>query len=132
MNKWINFNTPNNQKVWADMCELMKAQPMTSPEMGRAIGIAESRASSFILHHRPLVHISFWKQTGCCWTAVYALGKGVDAVKPERVDPAKVKREQFLKRPRGFVPQPVARDWAVEMLFGPAVNLNAELREMRA
>ena len=127
----INFTTPLSIQRWSEICALIGKKPMTAPEIARAIKTPPERANAFFRHYRHLVHICDWRQGRI---AVWALGSAEDAPKPSmvKVGMQEARRAELVRRARGFKPQAVARDWSVAMVFGPAVNLNAELAGMRA
>lgn len=118
------------------------AQPMSQADISRKLLIARATSYAFFRHlcaHKK-VHIVDWRRDHNRYTALWGWGPGIDAIEPLFVKLQKlskpkpgVEQPAYVHVPRSFKPQPVFRDRAVEMFFGPAyVGLGAELQGMRS
>lgn len=130
----LGFTTPKNVKRWADMQALMAAEPITAPDMARALELPPEMVNAFLRNYRLSVFISSWRLARTTWTPVWSLGEQEDARRPVPLVARVPKRKKVVRVHKApeYKVQPVVRDWSVTMLFGNGVNLNAELAGMRA
>lgn len=130
----IKFDSKKNVARWEQIRSLIATTPMTAPDVAKIMGLQSEYINAFIRYYRLSVHIAAWNQERSPWAPLWLLGEARDTPRPPspRARYVKVERPPMSERSFGFVKQAVARDWSVEMFFGPAVDLNAELRGMHA
>lgn len=135
-----NFTTPKSLQRIALLESLLAKGGKTAIQLMPLMGIAHGSVCAYLRQSKllGLAHIDSWilgAHGG--YSPVWVSGRGDDASKPQlkararREAASKQKQHKLAESSRGFKPQTVARDWSVEMMFGPAyVGLNAELRGM--
>lgn len=132
--------------------------PQSKFDLVKILGVSDATVHDFMQHlHKDRIHIAGWRRCTNHYAALWLWGAGQDAPLPPWVKKPEPPRAPRIRTPkqmavrktwierskppkaapapvvRSFRPQPVARDWSVEAMFGPAyVGLNAELAGMRS
>lgn len=137
MSYQTNFNSKNNVTRIAQIEAVLRDKPTSMRELCDHLSLPSGTISTLMQHLRDRTYVAEWRVAERLKVAMWAWGQLDDAPRPAKyVRPSRSRikavvvevveerspeeRAAFVSQPRGFKPQPVRRDWAVEMMFGAA------------
>lgn len=132
-----NYYSAKNRETIRRLKLALNRGPASISDASDAVGITRPRGWQ-LMSARIDFHIAGYERKSNNWVALWTAGPGKDAIKPKWVSQKKprVKKPNYPQMARDreevFYRKPISRDWSVAMLFGPGVNLNAELSGMHS